>query len=89
MRGDGTLNEAASQVLMLGAAKAAAGSRQNCGWQDLEGAWDHGCQGPSEVGPGDPYSGSVGVSVILEDNADRDKPRRTGWDDVYWDTRNG
>jgi hypothetical protein len=76
MSGNGTLNETVSQVLRLGAAKAAAGSQQICGRQDLEPARDHGCQGSSEVGLGDQYTGSVWVSVILGDNADRDIPKK-------------
>lgn len=85
MSGDRTLNEAISQVLRLGAARAAADhqeDQENCGWQDLECDWTHGRQGPSEVGQGDPYTDSVGVSVILGDNADRNIPRRTGWVEV-------
>jgi hypothetical protein len=50
----------------------------------LERAWEYCDQRSSELRLNDPYADS-----ILGDNADRDIARRTGWDEVYWDQRNG
>jgi hypothetical protein len=82
-----TLSQAHSQALKLEAAKVAAGTSMRL-WNVRAGALcNHGHQGPSTAGLGDPYPDSVGALAIIGENANSDALRRTMWE-VSWDLRN-